>query len=112
MTGIEVALAALGITATVAGALVWLLKKLFDQNDTTLHQNTAALTELTKTLTHLNASIAANDKADREFQKTVLRYLVSLDKKADRNHDATIGKQTVENQTVIQQTVQEAEGDV
>ena len=107
MTGIEVALAALGILATVIGALVWLLKKLFDQNNTTLQRNTSAVVELNKTLGHLNQSITANDKADREFRKTVLGYLVSLDKKADRNHDAVIGKQTVENQTVLQQTVKD-----
>ena len=100
--GSEVALASLGIVASITAALIWLLKKQFSQNDTTLKLNTVAVDNLNKTLDSLNKSIREQDKAELEFRKTVMRYLKDIDGKADRNYQYA---QEVTQQTVLHQTV-------
>lgn len=116
--GEGVALAALGIMATTVGVLVWLLKKLFNQNDTTLKEGNKANLELAKSINKL--AIASEeqtrvgrerDAEQREFQKEVLHNLQTLNEKADKTFDAvsnptvTIEKQTVQNQVVQQEVV-------
>lgn len=119
MTGVEVALAALGIMATTVGVLVWLLKKLFNQNDTTLKEGNKANLELAKSINKL--AIASEeqtrvgrerDAEQREFQKEVLHNLQTLNDKADKTFDAvshapvTIEQQHVEKQVVQQEVVE------
>lgn len=104
MTGIEVALAALGILGTVVGALVWLLKGLFTQNQT-------VLSELTSAIKSLKDTLSKTDEETRKFQVLVVKKLDNLDKKADRNHQATvqIREQKVLHQTVINQEQEDAQ---
>lgn len=102
----SIVLTALGIVATIAGALVWLLKKLFTQNEDTIRQNTLATIELSKSINGLSAAsskqvttLENQEKATKEWQQYVigrfdgLEHLVSQDVK----------QQTVEHQTVINQ---------
>lgn len=79
----EVALAALGIAATMGSALVWLLKKLYNQNDSTIKQNTAAVSKLVSTLSNLNRSIDAQVKAENEFRTKITELLLTIDGKID-----------------------------
>lgn len=95
MTGVEVALAALGIVGTVVGALVWLLKGLFTQNQNVLAELTSAIKSLKETLSN-------TDEETRRFQVLVIKKLDNLDKKADRNHQATV---QIREQKVLHQTV-------
>lgn len=99
-----VAMAALGIVATVAGAQVWLLKKLFGQNDSTIKQNSGVMVKLSTAIEKLTERIYKSESRDLKFQETVLKYLSELDTKSDRNYDAVmnqhVGVQVVEKQTV------------
>lgn len=74
-----VILAALGIVATISGAMVWLLKKLFTQNEDTIKQNTTATMELSKSINRLSeASIKQSnalehqERATQEWQQYVV----------------------------------------
>lgn len=119
MNGVEVALAALGIMASIVAALIWLLKKLFNQNDTTLKQGTRADLELAKSINKLATASEEQtrvgrerDAEQREFQKEVLHSLKTLNDKADKTFDAvanspiTIEKQHVQNQVVQTEVVE------
>lgn len=119
MSGVEVALAALGIMATIVAALVWLLKKLFNQNDTTLKEGNIANLELAKSINKLATASEEQtrlgrerDAEQREFQKEVLHNLKTLNEKADKTYTAvsekpvTIEKQHVQNQVVQQEVVE------
>ena len=79
-----VAIAALGILGTVVAALIWLLKKLFNQNDTTIKELTAVLAKLDKTM-------VSNDENRVEFQTGVVATL----KKLSDVQDSIACKQTV-----------------
>lgn len=119
MNGIEVALAALAIMATTVAALIWLLKKLFNQNNTTLKEGNKANLELAKSINKLATASEEQtrvgrerDAEIREFQKEVLHSLQTLNDKADKTFDAvshasvTIEKQHVEKQVVQQEVVE------
>lgn len=103
-----VLLAALGIVATTVGGLIWLLKEQHKQNNTILKDNTKATKDLTSTLTSIDKSLSENRKADREFQKTTLKYLTEISEKADRNHKYVqkIAQQTVMHQTVVSRDIE------
>lgn len=112
MFGESIVLAALGIMATVVGVLVWLLKKLFTQSDTTIKENNKANQKLALSIERLAESGEEQIKAymtrreeERQWQELIVKKLDVLDKKADRNHDAIVGKQVVQEQTVQHQTV-------
>lgn len=98
MTGVEVALAALAIVSTVVGALVWVLRELFKQNQ-------SVIGKLSVSLDHLTDTLQKSDADRLGFERNVLNRLVSIDQKADRNYQATIRvkEQTVMHQTVLQQ---------
>lgn len=113
MFGESIVLAALGIMATIVGVLVWLLKKLFTQNDTTIRQNNKVNLKLSEAIERM--SLAAEEQIrsskeraqkDQRWQELVVKKLDELDTKADRNYDATINKQVVHEQTVQHQTVE------
>lgn len=119
MNGVEVALAALGIMATIVAALVWLLKKLFNQNDTTLKEGNRSQLELAKSINKLAAASEEQtrvgrerDAEQREFQREVLHSLKTLNEKADQTFEAvskapvTIEKQHVQNQVVQTEVVE------
>lgn len=89
--GQEVALAALGIVATLAGALIWLLKKLFEQNAGTLKHLTSALDRNTDAMISLKDSLNQRDEESKKFNTSVLtqlaaqeRLLIAIDKKQNR----------------------------
>lgn len=95
MAGEAVVLAVVGVMATMVGVLVWLIKKQFDQNDTTIKDSNEASRELAKSIAKLsNASdrqIEAMNKSQEEqqaFQERVLAKLDIIDDKADRNYSA------------------------
>lgn len=119
MGGEGVALAALGIMATTVGVLVWLLKKLFNQNDTTLKEGNKANLELAKSINKLASASEEQtrvgrerDAEQREFQTQVLHSLQLLNKKADKTYNAVsrapvnIEQQHVEKQVVQQEVVE------
>lgn len=119
MNGIEVALAALAIMATTVAALIWLLKKLFNQNNTTLKEGNKANLELAKSINKLATASEEQTRAgrerdaeQREFQEQVLANLKSLNAKADKTYRAvtakpiTIEQQHVQNQVVQQEVVE------
>ncbi|WP_427007207.1 hypothetical protein [Pseudarthrobacter sp. H2] len=117
MNGAEVAIAALGIMATVVGVLVWLLKKLFTQNDTTLKEGNAANLELAKSINKLATASEEQVRLGREqatarekWEALVVKKLDAIDKKADRNYEASINMnvktQNVQNQVVQNEVVE------
>lgn len=117
MNGVEVALAALAIMATVVAALVWLLKKLFTQSDTTLKEGNKASVQLANSIDRLATASEEQIKSGRErdaeqikFQRVVLKSLATLDEKADRNYEATsnmnVTHQHVQNQVVQTEVVE------
>ncbi|WP_437770603.1 hypothetical protein [Arthrobacter sp. KNU40] len=117
MNDSAVILAALGIMATIVGALVWLLKKLFTQNDTTVKEGNKVNLKLAASIDKLaeasNEQIKqSRDQASkqRKFEELVIKKLDELGAKADRNHDAIVNKQTVREQHVEHQTVVTQEG--
>jgi len=71
-----VAIASLGILGSVVASLIWLLKKLFNQNDTTIK-------DLTVILDKLNTSINIDDTDRREFQTCVVNTLSKLSENQD-----------------------------
>ena len=85
-----VAIAALGILGGVVTALIWLLKRLFNQNDTTLKLNTEINANLAKSIDNLNDTMLSNDKNRIEFQTGVIATL----KKLSEVQDSIACKQT------------------
>lgn len=88
--GVTVALAALGIMATIVGVLVWLLKKLFTQNETTVQDNSKSNAQLASAIARLAdaseetiSASKARDEEQRSFQQLVIQKLDGLDGKAD-----------------------------
>lgn len=97
--------------ATMVGVLVWLIKKQFDQNDTTIKDSNSASRELASSITKLSVAserqveaIKQGREEQQAFQERVIAKLDIIDDKADRNYTA-ITKQTVKEQTVEHQTV-------
>lgn len=107
IAGESTALAALGIVATIAAALVWLLKKLFTQNDTTLRHIAKSSASLASAIEALNKTLEANDEtrredrqADREYQKYMRSTITKVSEKQDIIHDIVAKTITVENMYV------------
>ena len=105
-----VILAALGIVATISGALVWLLKKLFTQNEDTIKQNTNATLKLSDSINALSAassrqvqSLEHQEKANQEWQQYVIGRFDGLESLSHKILTQEIKEQTVEHQTVINQ---------
>lgn len=108
----EVALAALAITGTVAGALIWLLKKLFTQNDGTLKdvvKSSAALavsiSKLASASEKQTSAIEKQETATQEWQEYVTKRFDRLDEIGNTILTQDIGEQIVEHQTVNQTVI-------
>lgn len=78
--GSEVVLSALAIVATIAGALVWLLKKLFEQNSTTLKSLSESLDKNSDALTSLRKSLNQRDAESNEISTKIVRQLETQEK--------------------------------
>ena len=65
---VTITITSLGILASTVGALIWLLKKLFNQNNTTIK-------DLSSILSKLNDTIDNNDSKNCEFQAKVVDAL-------------------------------------
>lgn len=112
MPGEGVVLAVVGVMATMVGVLVWLIKKQFDQNDSTIKDSNKASRELASSITKLSVAserqveaIKQSREEQQAFQEIVVAKLDKIDDKADRNYTA-ITKQTVKEQIVEHQTVE------
>lgn len=112
MNDSSVILAALGIMGTIVGALVWLLKKLFNQNDTTVKEGNKVNLKLAASIDKLAEASQEQVKHSREeaskqrsFEKLVIAKLDELGEKADRNHDALINHPAVHAEHVEHQTI-------
>lgn len=110
----EVALAALGIVATLAGALIWLLKKLFAQNTSTLKHLSESSNNLAQSINQLSKVserqtriIERQEKSDIEWQKYVTRRFDNLDAVGSKLLNQRIDNQLVEHQTVVNTTTEE-----
>lgn len=109
MDGSSVALAALGVVATISGALVWLLKKLFTQNDDTLKALAKSNGILASSIDKLAVSsekqtnvIEKQEKSAEQWQKYVKLRFDKLEKLSTDILDTQVVKeQTVNHQTVI-----------
>lgn len=109
MDGSEVALAALGIMSLTVGALVWLLKKQFIQNESTMQNNTTVIGELKQVLVEFKEAFATDDADRRAFQACVVKSLTKnsevLDKISARQDEIyetlTATNMTVQNLYVM-----------
>lgn len=106
--GASVALAALGIVATLAAALIWLLKKLFAQNTDTLNYLSDSSNNLARSIEQLSKVserqtiiIERQEKSDMEWQKYVTRRFDDLDNVGHRLLNQKVNTQIVEHQTVV-----------
>jgi hypothetical protein len=109
----DVALAALGIVGTIAGALIWLLKKLFQQNTNTLAKLSASnetlaksIDQLSRTSERMNKTLDNQEKNSAEWQKYVTERFNVLQGIGDRLLSQKITEQTVHHQTVINQATE------
>ena len=108
-----VAIAALGILGSVVAALVWLLKKLFTQNDTTLTKNTNINASLAKSIDNLNDTMKCNEENRLEFQTGVVNSLKKISEVQDTISNRQVDMyehintkiMNVENMTVGKETV-------
>ena len=106
--GTSVELAALGIVATLAAALIWLLKKLFAQNTDTLNYLSDSSNNLARSIEQLSKVserqtiiIERQEKSDIEWQKYVTRRFDELDNVGDKLLNQKVNTQIVERQTVV-----------
>lgn len=83
----SVLLAALSIVATVSAALIWLLKKLFTQNESTIRQNTTSTLALSQAIDKLalvserqTVAIDKQETASKEWQAYVTKRFDELKK--------------------------------
>lgn len=104
----EVALAALGITASISAALIWLLKKLFNQNDGTLKEVVKSSAALAISINKLAVAserqtnaIDNQETLTKEWQKYVTERFDRLESIGDKILQQEVIEQTVEHQTVI-----------
>lgn len=86
-----VSIASLGVLGTVTGALIWFLKKLFTQNDTTLRENTMANKCLATSIDNLNETMKLNEASQKAFQAGVVASLSKISSVQD-----TIAERQVE----------------
>lgn len=108
MNGIDVALAALAITATISATLVWLLKKLFEQNDGTLKEVVKSNSSLAVSINKLaqasetqTRAIERQEKNNEEWQKYVTTRFDNLDNIGGMLLGQNASEQRVEHQTIV-----------
>lgn len=109
----------IGIVSIVFAGLIWLIKKQFDQSNTTIKDgNTAnktlatSLDKLILVLNNQHESFIERDKRDQAFQKDmrdsfmkVIKTQEKIIKTQDRNYKAVLTTQKVKVQTVETQVV-------
>lgn len=88
MDGAEVAITALAIVATLCGALIWLLKKLFAQNENVLTRLSSSLDGLAALLKSQQDNEEERRREHEEFKADLVRMFVQIDEKQDRNYNA------------------------
>ena len=103
MNGAEVALAALGITGTIAGALVWLLKKLFNQNDGTLKEVVKSNALLSTSINKLALASEKQTLAIERQELSTAKWQEYVTKRFDKLEDIS---NTLLNQEVLEQRVE------
>lgn len=91
----SITLSALGIVATLAGAMIWLLKGLFKQNDGTLKEvakNNALLADSIQKLAvagdKQTEAIERQEIATEKWQKYVTKRFDGLEKISERIEDS------------------------
>lgn len=108
----------IAIVTVVFVGLIWLIKKQFDQSNTTIQGANKANTALAESIEKLTVatqqqsdSMSARDKRDHDFQKEVMQSFKKIFasqklvlKTQDRNYDAVIN-QKVGVQTVGKQII-------
>lgn len=90
MQDTTVILAALAIVATLTGALVWLLKKQFTQNDTTIRESTKAINKLADVMETFSTSLATDEIIREKFQTEVsdnMKNITNVLQKISTNQD-------------------------
>jgi hypothetical protein len=104
----DIALAALGIVATLAAALIWLLKKLFNQNTVTLKHLSDSSNNLARSIEQLSKVserqtkiIERQESSDSEWQKYVATRFDELKSIGSRLLTQIVDTQVVTNQTVL-----------
>ena len=108
MDGADVALAALGVVAALATALIWLLKKLFNQNTITLKHLSDSSNNLARSIEQLSKVserqtkiIERQENSDSEWQKYVATRFDVLESIGSKLLTQTIDKQIVGHQTIV-----------
>ena len=96
-----VILSALGIVSLIAGALVWLLKKLFTQNDETIKQNTAATQALIASIEKQTKLFDKQEIASKEWQSYVIGRFDNIEHIGNKILSQSVTEQTVAHQTVL-----------
>nr|WP_218681350.1 hypothetical protein [Rhodococcus qingshengii] len=84
MNGAEVALAALGILATIAGALIWTVKFMLTKNDQTLNKLAKSIDKSANASDALQKSLRERDARDHEFQQEVIKNFAKVSNSLDR----------------------------
>lgn len=105
--------AVVAVLATAVGFLGWIIKKQFNQNNTTVReatkanqQNTQAYIRLSHVIEKLEESISKRDENDRQFQEHVIAVLTKLSEKQDVIHETiNTTNMTVQNLYVKHQEV-------
>lgn len=103
MDGAEVALSALLIVGTLCGALIWLLKKLFAQNENVLTRLATSLDGLAELLKSQQENEEERRREHEEFKAELVRMFTQIDEKQDRNYNAlsTLNVKELNVETVI-----------
>lgn len=118
----------IGIVSIVFAGLIWLIKKQFDQSNTTIKDSNIAnknladsLEKLMVVLNNQHESYVERDKRDQAFQEDMRKSFKSQNdslaevvktqkriiKTQDRNYKAVINTQKIKTQTVEKQIVSE-----
>lgn len=88
----EVALASLGIVGSITAALVWLLKKLFEQNTVTLKHLIDALNNLSTVIDTFKSSQSDRDKENAKRNAQIVAHLGRQDEMLKEILENTNGK--------------------
>lgn len=103
----------IGVMATLVGGLIWLLKRQFVQNETTLtrghdiiEKNTDVINKLCRLIDKMQETNVKHEQDNKAFQLYVIESLKSIIEKADRNHDA-IKSMEVVTQNVHTQIIEQ-----
>lgn len=104
--------ALIALVTIVFAGLIWLIKSQQNQSNTVMKDLSKNIAEQNTLSSAQIESLKERDSRDHEFQKNVTasfnkqgKLLTAIIEKADRNYDATIATQNVENQTVEHQTI-------